>query len=125
MTHVLDDKKQVFVKKDRVICRATIGSNDFNNPYDLKCPARFFFDERTFEGVAVLKEGDPDNVREAIHIAESKMERKFYKFVLSRFKVEKRMLENSMTDVETAIEKNARNVKAIDKHIVDIVESLK
>lgn len=125
MTHVLDDKKQVFVKKDRVICRATIDSNDFNNPYPLKCPARFFFDSHTFEGVAVLKEGDVDNVREAIHIAESKMERQFYKFVLSKFKIEKKMIESSKNELDAIIEKTNKNIEAIDRHIVDIANSLK
>jgi hypothetical protein len=81
--------------------------------------------EPEFNGVATLKEGDTDNVREAIHIAESKMERQYYKYVLSNFKAEKAMLENTIIpEINAMIEKNSKNIESINNHILDIVASM-
>ena len=125
MTHVLDDKKQTTVKKDRVICKAHIEAKDFTKLYDNRCPARFFIEGKTFIGVAIRKDGDEDNVREAIHIAESKMERQYYKYILACFKKERTGLSEFERDIDECIAKNKRNIESINKHIIDIVDSLK
>ena len=125
MTHVLDDKKQTTVKKDRVICKAHIEAKDFTKLYDNRCPARFFIEGKTFIGEAIRKDGDEDNVREAIHIAESKMERQYYKYILACFKKERAGLSEFERDIDECIAKNKRNIESINKHIIDIVDSLK
>jgi hypothetical protein len=125
MTPVLENSKQLIVKKDKVICKAKVTPANFKNPDSVTSPARFFVYEPEFVGVATLKDGDTDNVREAIHIAESKMERQYYKYILSHFKAEKAMLENSIIpELNAMIEKNTKNIESINNHILDIVASM-
>ena len=125
MTHVLKDKKSVDVQKDRIVVHAVVEYSDFDNPYLVTSPARFFENAKLFEGIARLKDGDADNVREAIHIAESKMERQYYKYVLNCFKTERHILDNAEKDIDDMIRKNSNNVESINKHILDIVENMK
>lgn len=125
MTPVLENSKQLIVKKDKVICKAKVTPNNFKNADSIASPARFFVYEPEFVGVATLKEGDIDNVREAIHIAESKMERQYYKYILSHFRAEKAMLENTiLPEIDNMIKKNSKNVESINNHILDIVDSM-
>ena len=125
MTPVLENSKQLIVKKDKVICKAKVTPDNFKNTDSVASPARFFVYEPEFIGVATLKEGDTDNVREAIHIAESKMERQYYKYILSQFKAEKDMLENTiLPEIDNMIKKNSKNVESINNHILDIVDSM-
>lgn len=125
MTPVLENSKQLIVKKDKVICKAKVTPANFKTPDSINSPARFFVHEPEFVGVATLKEGDTDNVREAIHIAESKMERQYYKYVLSNFKAEKAMIENTIIpEIDAMIEKNSKNIESINNHILDIVASM-
>ena len=125
MTPVLENSKRLIVKKDKVICKAKVTPDNFKNADSVASPARFFMYEPEFVGVATLKEGDIDNVREAIHIAESKMERQYYKYILSHFKVEKAMLENTiLPEIDNMIKKNSKNVESINNHILDIVDSM-
>lgn len=126
MTRILDDNKNVIIKKNKVICRAVIENVLFkrNEHFDIKSPERFFIEPKEFVGIANLKEGDTDNLRDAIHIAESKMERQYYKYILRCFKEEKEILSRHIVDVDTCIKKNADNVESIDNHIKDIVNSM-
>jgi hypothetical protein len=125
MTPVLENSKQLIVKKDKVICKAKVTPANFKNVESVTNPARFFVYEPEFVGVATLKDGDTDNVREAIHIAESKMERQYYKYILSHFKAEKTMLENTiLPEINAMIEKNSKNIESINNHILDIVDSM-
>lgn len=124
MTPVLENSKQLIIKKDKVICKAKVTPNNFKNPNSFST-ARYFIDDPEFVGVATLKDGDTDNVREAIHIAESKMERQYYKYILSHFKAEKAMLENTVIpEINAMIEKNSKNIESINNHILDIVASM-
>ena len=125
MTPVLENSKQIIVKKDKVICKAKVTQANFKNPGPISSPARFFVCEPEFVGIATLKDGDTDNVREAIHIAESKMERQYYKYILSHFKAEKAILENTViAEINAMIEKSSKNVESINNHIIDIVASM-
>ena len=125
MTPVLENNKQLIIKKDKVICKAKVVQANFKNPCPMNSPARFFVYEPEFIGVATLKDGDTDNVREAIHIAESKMERQYYKYILSHFKAEKAMIENTvLPEINAMIEKSSKNVESINNHILDIVASM-
>lgn len=125
MTPVLENSKRLIVKKDKVICKAKVTPDNFKNADSVASPARFFVYEPEFVGVATLKEGDIDNVREAIHIAESKMERQYYKYILSHFRAEKAMLENTiLPEIDNMIKKNSKNVESINNHILDIVDSM-
>lgn len=125
MTPVLENSKQLIVKKDKVICKAKVTPENFKNMDSISSPARFFLYEPEFTGVANLKDGDTDNVREAIHIAESKMERQYYKYILSHFKAEKAMLENTaLPTLDAMIEKNTKNIESINNHILDIVANM-
>ena len=124
MTPVLENSKQLIVKKDKVICKAKVTPNNFKIPDSINSPARFFVHEPEFVGVATLKEGDIDNVREAIHIAESKMERQYYKFILHFLKYEKSAFESVLPQLDAMIEKNTRNIESITKHILDVAASM-
>lgn len=125
MTPVLENSKHVIVMKDKVICKAKVTSDNFKNQDSISSPVRFFLYEPEFVGVATLKDGDTDNVREAIHIAESKMERQYYKYILSHFKAEKDMLENkALPEINAMIEKSSKNVESINNHILDIVANM-
>lgn len=126
MTPVLENIKQLIVEKDKVICKAKVTSNDFKYKDSVSNPARFFaYDEIEFVGVATLKDGDTDNVREAIHIAESKMERQYYKYILSKFKEEKDVFENKIIpDIDIMIKKSSKNIESINNHILDIIDSM-
>lgn len=127
MTRILDDNKNVIIKKNKVICRAVIEDVLFkrNEHFDIKSPERFFIEPKEFVGIATLKEGDTDNLRDAIHIAESKMERQYYKYILQCFKKEKEYLSRNAIDIDTCIKKNADNVESINNHIKDIVSNMK
>jgi len=126
MTPVLENNKRLIIKKDKVICKAKITPKDFKNPESesVNSVARFFVYEPEFCGVATLKEGDKDNVRDAIHIAESKMERQYYKFILHFLKYEKSAFESVLPQLDAMIEKNTRNIESITKHILDVVASM-
>ena len=125
MTPVLENNKQLIVKRDKVICKAKVTPDNFKNPDSISSPARFFIYEPEFVGVATLKEGDTDNVREAIHIAETKMERQYYKYILSHFKREKAALENTIIPTfDAMIKKCSKNIESINNHILDIVANM-
>lgn len=135
MTKVLEDNIKIIVKDDRVICKAEIGEGDFSirpllhngNP-DSKINialAQAFRDKCiTFKGEAIRKEGDADNVREAIHIAQSKMERQYLKFVSRYFRNLSKGFENNAKEFKKLEEKYARSVEAVTEHIKDICNSL-
>ena len=123
MTPVLENSKQLIIKKDKVICKAKVTPNNFKKEYF--STARYFIYEPEFVGVATLKDSDTDNVREAIHIAESKMERQYYKYILSHFKEEKAILENKvLPEINAMIKKSTRNIESINNHILNIVASM-
>jgi hypothetical protein len=134
MTRILDDNKNVIIKKNKVICKVVIEDVLFNKNKNVnvnsperffKSPERFFIEPKEFVGVATLKEGDTDNLRDAIHIAESKMERQYYKYILHCFKEEKEHLSRYINSIDVCIKKNTNNVESIDSHIKDIVNSMK
>ena len=126
MTRILDDNKNVIIKKNKVICKVVIEDILFNKNknVNVNSPERFFIEPKEFIGIANLKEGDTDNLRDAIHIAESKMERQYYKYILHCFKEEKEHLSRYINNIDTCIKKNADNVESINNHIKDIVNSM-
>ena len=130
MTKVLEDNIKIIVKDDRVICKAEIGEGDFlmNRYYPEKTNfalSQIFKDKYiTFKGEAVRKEGDADNVREAIHIAQSKMERQYLKFVSKYFRNLSESFESNAKDFKKLEEKYSRSVDAVTSHIKDICNSL-
>lgn len=124
MTHVLLNNKRVDILRDQVIVSSYVDSECFDNPYDVSSPARLFFEGETFIGVARLKDGDTDNVREAVHIAESKMERQYYRFIASRLKKEKREVTASLEKIDKVITKAERNIESCTRHIKDIAKNM-
>lgn len=136
MTKVLEDNIKIIVKDDRVICKAEICEGDFairpssihkgnlDSRINIALAQAFRNKCITFKGEAVRKEGDADNVREAIHIAQSKMERQYLKFVSKHFRNLSEGFESNAKDFKKLEEKYARSVEAVTEHIKDICNSL-
>lgn len=90
----------------------------YNNETTVVCTSKMF--GVTFVGVARLKEGDNTDVKTAMYIAETKMERSFFKYQLQSRKLELKHLEDNKQYLENRIAEYDRNIKACTNHIIDL-----
>lgn len=90
----------------------------YNNETTVVCTSKMF--GTTFVGVARLKEGDIADVKTAMYIAETKMERSFYKFQLQSVTLGLKDLEEHKRHVEKCIAEYNRNIEACTNHIIDL-----
>ena len=90
----------------------------YNNETTVVCTSKMF--GVTFVGVARLKEGDNTDVKTAMYIAETKMERSFYKYQLQSIKLELKCIEDNKQYLENRIAEYNRNIKACTNHIIDL-----
>ena len=133
MEKALRDNINIIIKKDRVICKATICQDDFysRDRFHGECNNTNYAISRafrggavTFEGIAVRKEGDEDNVRKAIYIAQTKMERKYYDYLRRHFKKLNKQFKDMAEEFKQFEDKYAQNVNTATDHIKDICDSL-
>lgn len=90
----------------------------YNNETTVVCTSKMF--GTTFVGVARLKEGDIIDVKTAMCIAETKMERSFYKFQLQSVKLGLKNLEEHKRHAENCIAEYNRNIETCTNHIIDL-----
>ena len=90
----------------------------YNNETTVACTSKMF--GITFVGVARLKEGDNTDVKTAMYIAETKMERSFFKYQLQSRKLELKHIEDNKQYLENRIAEYDRNIKACTNHIIDL-----
>lgn len=126
MDKVLKKRKTVTVMNDTIVVTSKVAAEDFDEKEfcEPSCLARYFIVEKEFYGIARLKDGDKDNVRKAIYIAESKMERQYHKYILKCIKLEikeTRKFLNQITDMRS---KYKNIVSAINNHIIDIAKHM-
>lgn len=131
MIPALEKNKRIDIQKDKIVVKARVEISDFDMHdriqrliIDLLMDVEDCSDSKEFFGIARLKEGDKDNVREAVHIAESKMERQFYMFVASGFRKKKQKALDFIDLITKEIQKANNNIHSIGLHIVDIVENM-
>ena len=90
----------------------------YNNETTVVCTSKML--GTTFVGVARLKEGDNTDVKTAMYIAETKMERSFYKYKLQSVKLGLKYIEDNKQNLENRIAEYDRNIKACTNHIIDL-----
>lgn len=131
MNAILNKNMKVEMNQDKncITVISTINIEDFyctENYYDDKYInndiRRFFLDNNThtFVGVARLKDDDEINIENAKNIAQSKMERQFYKFINKCLLEEKKTITEHMKYIDNQISKTKHNIKSISNHIMDI-----
>lgn len=113
----LKANKKIFVNKDRntVTVTSVVNLADFLW-LDIYCT-------KTFSGVARLKEGDEIDIEKAKHIAESKMERSFYKYLLKEY-LDK--FNNMIVDIKELYKLLKKTIDAINKtdsHIKELADA--
>lgn len=84
----------------------------------------FSLEPITFTGTAILKDGDENNEVEAKRIAETKMERAYYKYIK---KCQKRYIElytETLNKFTEALARTETNIKKTDSHIEEICKRL-
>lgn len=126
MTYVLDKTKSVDITDNQITVTAQVRVSDFNKKIGAGFdPCEYFTEEPiTFYGKAVLKDGDTSNVQEAIHIAEGKMERQYYKYILSHIKREQKILRDYLAFLDNIKDKTENNISSITNHITDIANNI-
>lgn len=125
MTYVLDKTKSVNITGNEITVTANVKASDFNKATNAFDPSTYFTEEPvTFYGKAVLKDGDKPNVVEAIHIAEGKMERQYYKYILSHVKREQKILSDYVSFLDNIKDKTENNISSITNHITDIANNI-
>lgn len=90
----------------------------YNNETTVVCTSKMF--GFTFVGVARLKEGDNTDIKTAMYIAETKMERSFYKYQIQSVKLGLKDLEEHKRYAEKCIAEYNRNIEACTNHIIDL-----
>ena len=126
MTYVLDKTKSVNITGNEITVTAQVRVSDFNKKIGAGfVPSTYFTEEPvTFYGKAILKDGDKPNVVEAIHIAEGKMERQYYKYILSHVKREQKILSDYIAFLDNIKDKTESNINSITNHITDIANNI-
>lgn len=128
MNTILNKNMKVEMNQDKncITVISTINIEDFyctesydNNNNDIR---RFFLDcnTHTFVGVARLKDDDEIDIKTAKNIAQSKMERQFYKFINKCLLEERKAIIERMRYIDNQISKTKHNIKSISNHIIDI-----
>lgn len=129
MIKALEENKKIEVNNDKktVTVRATISAIDFDDWISTEqdnffnSNARFFVQPMTFVGIARLKLNDSDNVEEATHIAISKMERQYYKYIRNCVNSEIKYLNTQLNNLKEKSTKTENTINRINSHIVNIV----
>lgn len=132
MIKVLEENKKIKVETGRIIVSATITYNCFENLKDKNGHSICFFgnDEEeyrngiTFTGIATLRNGDTSNELEATRIAETKMERSYYKYIR---RYQKNMIKGAserLAFFKKALANSEDNIKKANSHIEAICERL-
>ncbi len=127
MTYVLDKTKSVDITDNQITVTAQVRVSDFNKKIGAGFdPSTYFTNKKpvTFYGKAVLKDGDTSNIQEAIHIAEGKMERQYYKYILSHVKREQKILNDYLALLDNIKDKTENNISSITNHITDIANNI-
>lgn len=131
MIQVLEKNKTIYINSEKktVTVRATINAVDFTDwiyaeqEEFLNSDAHYFPGNQTFVGVARYKDNDDVNVENAIHIAQSKMERQYYKYIKNNVKAEVKTISNYLNSLENKLKKTESTVRRIDSHIINIANN--
>lgn len=132
MIKVLEENKKIKVEAGRIIVSATITYDCFENLKDknghaicfLGCDDEEYENGITFTGIATLKDADTSNELEATRIAETKMERSYYKFIR---RYQKKIIEIASKNLEfykKSLANTEDNIKKTNTHIESICERL-
>lgn len=125
MIKVLEDNKKIIKAKEKnwIIVTAKIDMSCFTGK-DKDAHAPFFALPKTFKGVAKLKDGDSNNEVEAIRIAESKMERAYYKYIRKCQKELIESIEKYSEYMHGCLTRTERNISHANSHIEEICSRL-
>lgn len=127
MIKILEENKEIFRDEENKCIKvtATINAASFVMMSD-RDKHSLFFDAKpiTFEGIARLKEGDADNEVEAIRIAESKMERNYYKYIKRSQIYLIKETEAFSERIKKSLAKSEMNISKANSHIEEICSRL-
>lgn len=129
MIKALEENKVIEVNESKhtVTVRATVSAINFDDWISTEqdnffnSDARFFVQPQTFVGVARLKHDDLNNVEDATHIAISKMERQYYKYIKNCVNSEIKYLNTQLNKLKEKGTKTENTINRINGHIVNIV----
>lgn len=132
MIKVLEENKKIKVEDKKIIVSANITYDCFENLKDKNNHAICFFgsDEEeykngiTFIGIANLKDTDTSNELEATRIAETKMERSYYKYIKRCQKDIVKYTSKRLAFFKKALANSEDNIKKANSHIEAICERL-
>ncbi len=132
MIKVLEENKKIKVETGRIIVSATITYDCFENLKDknghaicfLGCDDEEYENGITFTGIATLKDTDTSNELEATRIAETKMERSYYKFIRRYQKKIIKIASKNLEFYKKSLANTEDNIKKTNSHIKSICERL-
>lgn len=132
MIKVLEENKKIKIEAGRIIVSATITYDCFENLKDknghaicfLGCDDEEYENGITFTGIATLKDTDTSNELEATRIAETKMERSYYKFIRRYQKKIIKIASKNLEFYKKSLANTEDNIKKTNTHIESICERL-
>lgn len=127
MLKVLELNKKTVIESGKITVYAEISRGSFIDcGSDKELHQVFFFCNKsvTFTGTAILKDGDKNNEVEARRIAETKMERAYYKYIKKRQKKYIKVYTETLNKLTKSLARTETNIKKTDSHIEEICKRL-
>lgn len=124
MIKVLEKNKNVVIEDGKITVSAVISIGSFNGCDKDNHSMFFTMFPVKFVGVATLKDGDTNNEVEATRIAESKMERAYYRYIKNCQKECIKNCTNILNKMTKALTRTETNIKKTNSHIEEICKRL-
>lgn len=127
MLKVLELNKKTVIEGGKITVYSEIKRSDFNECGSDKDFHSIFFSyckPVIFTGTAILKDGDKNNEVEARRIAETKMERAYYKYIKKCQKKYIKVYTETLSKLTKSLAKTETNIKKADSHIEEICKRL-
>lgn len=127
MLKVLELNKKIIIEEGKITVSSEIKRESFAEcGRDRDNHSLFFSSSKpvTFTGIAVLQDGDESNEIEAERIAETKMERAYYKYIKKCQKNNIKNYTESLNKLTAALTRTETNIRKTNSHIEEICQRL-